>query len=277
MRALQLNPRASFSLLGQTLGVAEQTAARHVNRLRRDGLLRVTVGVDPQALGLTTWTVRVRCRPEGSAAVADALAHRDDVSWVSINSAGWEVMFSLRARSDTDAEDLLVRLLPKTAPVLDVSASAVLHTFVGGNPDDWSGWRDALTDEQIARLQPDHHPAPRTPVVLDKHDHTILELLTRDGRTNYATLARATGSSIGRARRRIETLTAAGVIYFDIDLAPAATGTYATTTLWLTVTPRCLASVGEGLAAHGDVPFAAALSGPANLSATVMATDLDGT
>jgi DNA-binding Lrp family transcriptional regulator len=275
VRALQLNPRAPFSLLGETLGVAEQTAARRLRRLRRDGLLRVTAGVEPHALGLTSWTVRVRCRPEATMAVADALARRDDVSWVSIYSAGWEVVFSLRARSDADAEDLLVRLLPKTAPVLDVSAAAVLHTFVGGNPADWRGWRDVLTEDQAALLRTEDRPAPRGPRTLTDTDHKMLELLTRDGRTGYATLARATGTSIGRVRRRLDTLTDAGAIYFDVDLAPAATGAFATSTLWLTVTPRCLAAVGDALAAHDDIPYAAALSGPANLSATVTAANLD--
>lgn len=277
VRALQLNPRAPFSLLGETLGVAEQTAARHTSRLRREGLLRVTIGVDPHALGLATWIVRVRCRAEGTNAVADAIARRDDVSWVSINSAGWEVAFSLRARNDAATEELLVRLLPKTAPVLDVSAAAVLHTFVGGNPADWRGWRDALTEQQADRLRPEHRPAPRESVMLGDDDQLILDLLIRDGRTSYATLARATGTSIGRIRRRVDTLTAAGVLYFDVDLAPAATGAHATTTLWLTTTPRHLVALGEALAADDEVPFAAALSGPANLTATVTAANLDST
>lgn len=277
VRGLQLYPRAPFSLLGQVLGVSEQTAARRFGRLRREGLLRVTAGVNPHALGLTTWLARVRCRPEATAAVADALARREDVSWVSIHSAGWEVVFSLRSRADADAEDLLVRLLPKTTPVLDVSAAAILHTFVGGNPADWRGWRDALTDEQAARLRPPPRPSRLGPVELSREDTPLLDLLTRDGRTSYAVLARAAGSSIGRVRRRLDSLTGAGVVYFDVDLAPAATGTKATSSLWLTVAPRHLASVGQALAGHDDVPFAAALSGPANLSATLSAIDLDDT
>src|SRR5699024_9434125 len=142
-----------YSLLGEVLGLAEQTAARRLRRLQRDGLMRVTAGFHPRALGYTNWIVRVRCRPEGAQAVAEALARRDDVSWVTIISGGWEVSFNLRAHSDHDAQDLLVRLLPKTAPVLDVSPAAVLHAFAGSDPADWQGWRDELTDSQSRRLR----------------------------------------------------------------------------------------------------------------------------
>ena len=77
VRALQLEPRASFSRLAATLDVSEQTIARRYRRLRRDGLLRIVGVVDPRALGQTDWMVRLRCRPDGALAVAEALARRD--------------------------------------------------------------------------------------------------------------------------------------------------------------------------------------------------------
>jgi DNA-binding Lrp family transcriptional regulator len=276
VRALQLSPRAAFSEVGEVLGVSEQTVARRFRRLRRAGLVRVTTGIAPAALGLTSWIVRVRCRPEGTAAVAEALARRDDVSWVTIHSAGWEVVFNLRAHSDADAEELLVRLLPKTAPVLDVSTAAILHSFVGGDPADWQGWRDTLTRQQTERLRPPARTTPPpTPTTLRADDHALLNLLTRDGRASCATLARATGSTAGRVRRRIEQLTGSGAIYFDIDIATAATGQHTSATVWLTVTPRHLDAVGRAVAAHDDVPFAAALTGPSNLIATLTAPGLE--
>ncbi len=276
VRALQLNPRAPFSLLGPVLGMAEQTAARRLRRLVREGLLRVTAVVDPHALGQTTWTVRVRCRPEGATALAEALARRDDVSWVSIHSAGWEVTFNLRARSDADAQDLLVRLLPKTTPVLDVSAAAVLHTFIGGDPADWQGWIDTLTGDQTERLRPKSRPAAQDRVALTREDRLLLDLLAADGRASYAALARRTRSTSGRVRRRVEALAASGVLHFDVDLAPAASGAHAVTMLWLTVTPDALDAAGTALAGCGEIPYAAALTGPANLTAALAAESLDG-
>ncbi|WP_182358279.1 Lrp/AsnC family transcriptional regulator [Tomitella gaofuii] len=280
VRALQLRPRAPFSLIGSVLGLSEQTVARRFRRLQRDGLVRVTAGFHARAFGFTSWMVRVRCRPEGAPAVADALARRDDVSWVTIMSGGWEVTFNLSAHSDRDAEELLVRLLPKATTVIDVSAAAVLHSFAGEDPADWQGWRDVLDADQTDRIRTPPAAArppapPRTAWSPRDGDQAILDALVLDGRTEYAALARAAGTTLGRVRRRVGALLAAGVIYLDVDIAPAATGNTAPVVLWLTVTPGRLDAVGQAVAAHPAVPFAAALTGPANIMASVTTATLD--
>ncbi|MGA6205223.1 Lrp/AsnC family transcriptional regulator [Nocardia testacea] len=277
-RSVQLSPRLPFRAMAEVLGVAEQTVARRYRRLRRDGLIRVTLGLDPRALGVTVWSIRVRCRPEHADALAEVLARRDDVSWVSIHSGGWEIAFNLRAVREADTEDLLTRILPKVAPVSNVAPYAILHTFVGGASTDWEGWRDALTREQVAALRThagDPVIAGGETAELRPTDRPLLEALSRDGRTSYATLARATGSTAGRVTRRVEALVRSGLAYFDVDIAPAATGHYHWTTLWMTVEPRYLQEVGHILAGHPDIPFAAAVTGPANLTANLTTVSLD--
>src|ERR1700733_8117392 len=100
IRALQVDPRAGFSAIGEVLGVSEQTIARRFRRLRADGLLRVIALVSPRHLGQTEWIVRVTCRPGGTGALADALARRDDVSWVTLSAGGSEIDCSVRSLSD---------------------------------------------------------------------------------------------------------------------------------------------------------------------------------
>lgn len=275
VRALQLQPRAAFSEIAEVLGVAEQTVARRYRRLRRDGLMRVIASVDPRALGVTEWTVRARCRPDAALPLANALARRDDVAWVAIHSGGWEVAFNLRARSHADTDELLSRLLPRTAPVLDVTAAAVLHVFVGGSATDWQGWDGVLTRAQTRRLTRPRRPGPAREVRLDSTDRPLLDLLARDGRAGYAALARATGQTVGRVGRRLDALLDAGVLYFDIDFAPALIGRAVSSTLWLTATPDQLHQVGEALAARPEVPSAAAVTGPANLIAVVVTSTLE--
>jgi DNA-binding Lrp family transcriptional regulator len=202
--------------------------------------------------------------------VAEAL----DVSWVTINAGGAEVVFALRARTEADRDDLLVRRLPRSTPVLDISGAVILHRYLGANAAGWEGLRDTLTPEQVQRLTAtpqsarDRHPG------LDAVDHIVLDLLARDGRTSYAVLARSAGISVGRVMRRVAALQAAGVIYFDLDIATAAIGDPTTLSLWLTVAPRDLDAVGRAVAAHDEVQFAAALTGPANLVAAVTCADL---
>lgn len=277
VRCLQIAPRVPFSVIGDVLGVAEQTVARRYRRLRQDGLLRVTMAVDPRAMGVTVWSVRVRCRPEGAVGIATALARRDDVSWVTVCSAGWEVVFNLRALDEADASDLLTRMLPKAAPVLDVSSAAVLHTFIGGDSADWVGLRDVLSTEQVATLEATRPAvAPGRDVgPLTAQDRALLAHLQIDGRAPVATLARLTGQAPHRISRRLEALLAAGVAYLDVDVARQLSGQQSML-LWLTVQPGQLAATGSGLAAHPDVPFAAAITGPTNLVASVLTGELAG-
>jgi DNA-binding Lrp family transcriptional regulator len=276
IRGLQLDPRATFSRLADALGVSEQTVARRYRRLWREGLLRVVGAIDPRALGQTDWMVRLRCRPDGALAVAEALAHREDVSWVTINSGGSEVTFALRSRTEADREDLLVQRLPKSAPVLDIAAAVILHRYIGADAADWSGLRDALTAEQVARLTATPRIPPSRTVVLEPGDDILLGLLARDGRTPYAVLSRATGMSEGRVMRRVDALQASGVVYFDVDIAIGALGDVTTASLWLQVSPSRLDAAGRAIAEHDEVPFAAAITGEDNLVASVTSDSLDG-
>lgn len=297
MRGLQIAPRVPFNRLGAVLGVAEQTVARRYRRLRREGLIRVTAAVNPAVVGATIWLIRLRCRPEAARAIARALADRDDVSWVTIHSAGWEVDFNLRSTRAADAEDLLGRMLPKAVPVLDVAAAAQLRVFVGGASTDWRGLADLLTAEQVSALEADSGGGGSGigggsgdsgdsgggggggggdgRVTLTDDDRPLVQTLQRDGRASVSALARVTGRTPGRISRRLEALLASGVLYLDIDVAPSTTGQLASS-LWLTVAPRHLESVGTALAEQPGIPFAAAITGSTNLVATLLGDDLAG-
>jgi DNA-binding Lrp family transcriptional regulator len=275
IRALQLAPRGAFSAIAAELGVSEQTVARRYRRLRRSGVLRVTGAVDPRALGHNDWLLRVRCRPGSGEQLGVALARRDDVAWVTISAGGSEVVCALRSRSQAERDDLLVERLPQTTAVLGIAASVILHRFVGGKATDWAGLRDALSAEQARRLSATPASAEGELATLEPSDHVLLDLLGRDGRTSYAVLARAAGMSEGRVIRRLAVLQASGALYFDVDLAASALGNPTSAYLWLTVAPGHLEAAGKALADHDEVPFAAAISGPANVVASVTCRSLE--
>lgn len=276
IHALQLDPRAAFSRIAEALDVSEQTVARRYRRLWSGGVLRVIGIVDPRALGESDWLVRVRCRPDGTLRLAEALARRDDVAWVSLNAGGSEIACAVRSRSEQQRVELLLQRLPNAAQVLDISALVVLKHFLGGAATDWLRLGDLLTKAQIRQLSPAHPPTPPTdPVRLTAEDEPLLNLLRRDGRASYAALAKASGLTEGRVVRRLEAMRASGVVYFDLDLATGLLGFATTAYLWLTVAPARLHAVGEELATHAEVAFAAAMSGPSNLVLSVICRDLD--
>ena len=113
------------------------------------------------------------------------------------------------------------------------------------------------------------------PVRIAPEDGPLLDALARDGRASYAALAKETGWTQGVVARRIELLRAAGVLYLDVDLATQLMGFATAAYLWLTVEPSRLASIGELIARHEEVPFASAITGTANLVAAVICRDTE--
>jgi DNA-binding Lrp family transcriptional regulator len=279
VRALQLDPRAPFSLIAEVLGVSEQTVARRYRKLRGDGYLRVMGLVSPRGLGVTEWLLRIGCRPGGARRLADALARREDVSWVTLSSGGSEIVCVVRSLSEQQSDELLLQRLPATSQVLSLATHAVLHRFAGREAD-WAGYVGDLTDAQATRLAapppagPTPAPAgPADPDLLQPSDAPLLAALALDGRTSYAALAKQAGWTEGRVIRRVEALREAGILYFDVDLATTALGFKASAYLWLIVEPARLATVGEEISRHAEVPFAAAITGSANLVTSVVCRD----
>jgi DNA-binding Lrp family transcriptional regulator len=288
IHALQVRPRAPFARIADATGVSEQTVARRYRRLHGDGIVRVVGLVDSRRVGQNDWIVRVQVRPGSAGRLAEALARRDDVAWVTLSAAGSEVVCSVRSRSQEQRDELLLRRLPSTAPVLGISAHAVLHRFAGSGAD-WLDYGGLLSAEQIKLLgePPDGRPAAGglppgaglppggTAVTLEPGDQPVLDLLAKDGRAGYAALAAATGWTETRAARRLETLQRAGIVYFDVDVASRMLGFATSAYLWLTVEPARIGELGEELAEHAEIPFAAAVSGTSNLLASVVCRDTE--
>lgn len=272
VHALQIAPRAAFSTIAAVLGVSDRTIARRYARLRSAGAVRVLGGFDPTALGAVQWFLRVRCAPTASVPVAEALARRPDTSWVSLTSGGTEINCTVRTEHEADSEALLLAKLPRTPRVEGVTAHSVLHTFYGG-PDSLVAKLGSLDDAAVARLRPPPVPHRPGPVRLDDRDRKLLAELATDGRAEIAHLAKATGWSPSTIRRRMTELRERGVLYLDIDIDGRMFGVHTRTLLWLSVAPAHLAEAGTALAAHPEIAFAAATTGPTNLCASVVCAD----
>lgn len=270
IQALQIDGRAPFSRIGAVLGVSDQTIARRYRRLRSAGAARVVGQTDPHRLGRALWYVRIRCKPDTAATVAQALARRSDTHFVDLVSGGTEINCTVQAHSQGDSDALLLGKLPRTPQVAEISAHSLLHTFFGGAMEHAA--LDALTPGQIEDLHPPQLPArsPDEPLHLDDQDRVLLDVLARDGRAGYADLGAATGRSETTTRRRLEHLRREGVLFFDLDLAPRLLGFQTEARLWMSVPPSRLAATGCALAAHPEVAFAAATTGPTNLVAAVI-------
>lgn len=278
LHALQFDGRVSFRLLAEVLGSSEQTVARRYRRLRDAGIVRVLVVTAPA--GGQYWIVRMQVVPGGAAKLARALARRSDVSWVSIFSGGSEVTCVCRPRTVGQRDELLLDRLPETELVTGLVSHATLSQFAGGRVErEWAGFDDPLTQEQYAaidaarvlptmRFGADVQPPGR-------EDAALLAELGRDGRAGYAALAAATDSTPARVRRRIHELVSGGAAYVDVDVAIEALGFKLMATIWMTVAPSRLDQVGHAVADLPETAYVAAVTGPANLMASVIAVDTD--
>ncbi len=268
LHALHVDARASFTRIGEVIGVSERTVARRYARLRDSRVINLVGIADPSRLGGAEWVVRMQCKPASAVGVAEALARRDDTRWVALLSGGTEISVSLRAWSARERDDLILQRLHGTAPVVSVTAHSVLnvfstarHGFEGPAP---------LTTGQIAALQPQH--AAAADALLDA-DRSLLEALAVDGRAPHAALAAATGWSESTVARRIRALRAADLLRFDLDVNAAALGYHTEARLWASVPPAHLAQTGAAVAAHPEVAFCAATTGPTNLLIAIVCRD----
>jgi len=224
------------------------------------------------------WIVRMQVVPGGANKLAQALARRSDVGWVSIFSGGSEVTCVCRPRTVGQRDALLLDRLPETELVTSLVSHATLAQFAGGRAErEWQGFEDPLTADQYAALE----RARQLPSVAagadveppGPQDAKLMAALAADGRAGYAALADAIGSSAGRVRRRVEALLSTGAAYVDVDLAIEALGFTTFASIWMTVAPAQLDEVGRRVADLSETAYVAAVSGPANLMASVMTRD----
>jgi DNA-binding Lrp family transcriptional regulator len=278
LHALQMDARVPFARFAHLVGVSEQTIARRFRRLRAAGLVRVVGMVDPTPLGETAWIVRIQSRPNAATALADALARRRDIGWVTLTSGGSEILCVIMSRTSQVRDELLLQRLPNTAHVLSVSAHAVMHRFE--TEDSWPYDGARLAAEVTAELRSQAigggerrastRPGPAGPLQqLSAADDALLDELAIDGRTPVSRLVEATQWSPARVNRRLEELVRAGLLYFDAEVALEAVGLPSRAFLWMTAPAARLQATGEALAQHDEVFFAAATTGTTNLVASV--------
>jgi DNA-binding Lrp family transcriptional regulator len=280
---LTVEPRASFRTIAEVAGISDQTASRRYRRLAESAGLRVLGVLNGSRLGWVDWHLRLQTTPGGADAIAEALARRPDTKWVHLASGGTEIIFVVQARTPEQRDALFLRGLPGSRRVVQISAHSILHNYT---PLAWKGVRTALSPEQLEMLAvlirggdppepPDHGGAARPPIPPSPDDEPLLAELARDGRASHAALAAAIGWHESTVRRRIDELRRAGLLYFEIDLDSRALGMHVYVTFWLSVEPARLDEAGHALAAHPEVPFAAATTGPANLVSTALFRDTD--
>jgi len=268
---LTIEPRASFRAIAEVTGISDQTAARRYRKLSDAAGLRVLGVLDGTKLGWVDWFLRLQTTPGSADSIAEALARRPDTSWVRLASGGTEIACTLEERTPEQRDALLLRGLPGSRRVAQISAHSILHEFT---PGPWLEITRALSPAQLEMLGPPAVPVQaHAETTLLPDDEPLLAELARDGRASHAALAAAIHWHESTVRRRMDELRRAGLLHFEIDLDNRAFGMNVQAMLWLTVEPGRLDQTGRALASHREIPFAAATTGPTNLLASAVFRD----
>lgn len=188
IHALQINGRATIHDLSTELGISRDVASARLQRLLSVEGVRVVAAVDPQFAGhrvLANAAVQV----EGPVApVAQRIADIANSVFVSMTSGPLPVVFESRQHD----EEELHRVLDEVRAIDGVRSIKI------------SRYTDIMTGFFVS--------SHREPVTIDAIDTQLIELLQRDGRLSYRTLAEAVHLSPTAVRARINKLVGSGAV-----------------------------------------------------------------
>lgn len=261
--ALQIAPRASWTTLGEVLGLSAVTVARRWGHVSDRGLAWVTATGSPELWrSLCNAFIDVDCDPSARGPVALALARDPRTKSVLEVASGRGLHVNAVTRDLPELSRFILDRVSRLPGVVRVNTQITTRIYVAG-----SKWRlDALSRDQQARL---HALAPEStsnpPSELSRADRDLLLALAPDGRLPISELAKRTGASQTATRRRLYRLEREGVVSFRCEIAQHITGWPVTALMWCRVPLPERRQISDRLARMPEVRLLTATTGETNL------------
>nr|WP_294696428.1 Lrp/AsnC family transcriptional regulator [uncultured Friedmanniella sp.] len=265
--ALQVSPRASWSDIGEALGISGITAARRWKRISSDGTAWVTA-----APGMARWAqqclayVEIDCAPATRAEVADELAEHEFVVTVEITTGSADILLTIAAADLSTMSHYLLDHLGKMPNVARTRARIATKIYTEG-----SSWRmvelppAALRVLERSRPPADPGAAGTDVAALTPDAQHIARLLSVDGRASLVELAAATGMSPTTVRRHVTRLLGARILLPRTDVAAELSGSPVQVYLWVDAPVSELPTTARTLTQFGQVRLCATLSSATSL------------
>ncbi|MFE3193989.1 Lrp/AsnC family transcriptional regulator [Nocardia sp. NPDC059240] len=263
IHALQLRPRASWTELGEVLGVDAVTVARRWQRLRERGEAWVCVSPGPAVFDqLCAAYIDIDCAAGETDTVVAALVAHPHMLTLERAGGSNRILATVGTRDFDQISRYTLDILPALPHIAAVRARIVTHWFTEGG-----SWRiDALAPEQQQRLRttPTRTTQDRG-LPLTSLDQALIAELSRDGRAAHTALAATLDTSPSTIKRRIDDLTRLGLLSFRCDFARPMGGWPVAVTFWATAPTAALPEIGHALIGLPQTRNCAAVSGPHNL------------
>ncbi|MGE0217500.1 Lrp/AsnC family transcriptional regulator [Mycolicibacterium sp.] len=185
---LEVDGRLTHREIARAVGLSRSAAAARVQRLLASGQAVIRGAVHPAVLGRAV-LAHVSVAVHGPAApVADALARRDDVPFLSLTSGTHGLVAEIRSASTREVDRAVteIRAVPGVSGVETLTYVEVMRDVIG--------------------------PVGEMRTEIDDTDRALLAALQEDGRASYVELAARVGLSPAGARRRVVRLLDARVV-----------------------------------------------------------------
>ncbi|MCL2541257.1 MAG: Lrp/AsnC family transcriptional regulator [Nocardioidaceae bacterium] len=217
IHALQIDPRAAWSRIGQALGIDATTAARRWQRLSADGLAWTTAYTSTTTQVAYIW---LRCAPSALPAVCDQVCRDPYVFGVDRLDGEWDLLLCVAVDEMSDLDDVVLTRLRSTPGLQAVRSAVATRMYFDG-----SNLRaQALEPTASAVLAGARdRPAPAGRGLRDE-DAGLILALGADARVPASRLAASARKSEATVRRRIEALRRAGVLVLRCDFAHPLAG-----------------------------------------------------
>lgn len=155
--ALQEDGRQSNARIARRLGVSEPTVRKRIERLIRDGFIKVTATIDPRRTPYAVDVIiAIKTRPGSALAIARELAGLEETVYVGYTTGRYDLIVEVLLRTDEDLLAFLTERLPTYDGILSTETFHVVHT--GKINYDWK-----LPAEFLAGRRLPSAGAPRDP------------------------------------------------------------------------------------------------------------------
>jgi len=270
--ALQLNPRISWSRLGEILATDPTTLSRRWRRLREERVVWTTcfelpVGSPPNPVRVGVVEV---CTEAGRREEVIAALSRERLVYGIQCTSGDRDLAVMVSGASVRRVDEYVEARITSAPGVTQTRTHYLHAIHRDGPSWRLGSLTAAQATAVRRTLPVRaSQAPPTPLLRD-----LVAALNPDLRRPLAGLHEAVGRSLSTVSRGVETLLAVDWCSWRVDLAHEHTGWEAEAWLWLHASgpdlPRLVARLDE----LPQTRLSGSVSGEANIAVCVWLREL---
>lgn len=261
VHALQIAPRASWSVLGRVLGCDPVTVARRWQRLVDEGQAWITVSPGPGLFRqVCTAFVEIDCEGPQRSRIAAELSGDPHAVTVEHTAGGHPLLVTAATAGPAALSDYVVDRVGVLAGVRAVRTRVVTEFFAEGGH-----WRLNVLNRAQRTALTEAVRRPRDTGVIRPGDRELLVELAADGRVGYSVVAARLGVSAATAARRIRRLLDEQVITLRCELARTIAGWPVTAVFWGRVPANELEATGRELAELPEVRNCAAVTGETNL------------